>query len=129
MQTVKMLKKVKTYSLTTLVALGFLSACATSPKAVSPQDMNCAALLQEMKLAESEILTAEKELDQHMGVRTGGVISAQGGSSSGVGVGVGVSIGAPFNSYRKSQAMRDIEKLRLRFTNLQNEAVQKRCYI
>ena len=123
-----MRKKAKTSFLIYFVALAFLSSCAAKPQQASPSDMPCSALLQEINILESEIKVAEKELSQHIGVRTGGVVSAQGGSSSGVDVGVGISIGAPFNSYRKHQATQQIEKLRLRFTSLQNEAVQKRCY-
>lgn len=90
--------------------------------------MPCAQLLPAIDSTNLELNNAQKEISQSMDVRTGGVVSAQGGSSSGVGIGVGISLGAPLNTYHKRKAVAKAQTLKQDLLNLQNEAIAKKCY-
>lgn len=113
-----------------LVLLLSLSACAAKNIAPKTQitDMDCDEILFSITETNRELSDLEITISDAMDIRTGGVISAQGGSNSGVGIGVGISLGAPLNSYRKRKATLKAKELRANLFQLQNEALAKQCY-
>ncbi len=101
----------------------------TAKPEILATEMTCTQLREEIKTTNEKLTALDKKANDQNGggVRTGGVIGAQGGYSSGVNLGVGLSIGTTFNNYSRHRARLDAEDVRERMNGLQNEVIKKRC--